>query len=212
MIVRPGEWWAIGEHRFLCGDLTTPHGEDVLTVAGQVDAVYTDPPWGKGEARRFRTLSGVDGGQAKPVDWPAFAGRMVELWAHCVGDVWVAMSPLSPVLDQVREHGGSLVGQWAANFQGRRCDLLRLRFQRGPLTPVGNLVGVEVWGQADRVLYGLPLGATVVDWCFGLGSTPLACVQGGWRFVGSELGPTRMARTLDSVAAITGVAPVRWTV
>jgi hypothetical protein len=209
-LIQPGEWWGIGEHRFLCGDLMTSDGDAVLHEAGTVDAVYTDPPWGKGEARRFRTLSGVDGGQAAPVDWYAFSLRMAGLWSHCSGDVWVAMSPLAldPMLSAAQQQGASEIARWPAHFQGRRCDLLLLRYEDG-LPPHRQLKGVEVWGEGARVLDGLPRGSTVVDWCFGLGSAPLACVNGGWRFVGSELSPKRMATTLQRVGEVVGLAPRR---
>lgn len=46
-VTRPGDLWILGEHRLLCGDATDE--DAVRTLLGdveQVDAVWTDPPYG----------------------------------------------------------------------------------------------------------------------------------------------------------------------
>lgn len=57
--VQPGDLWAIGEHRLLCGDST--RAEDVTRVMGGKKAccVFTDPPYGVSVGAKNRLLNSV---------------------------------------------------------------------------------------------------------------------------------------------------------
>lgn len=43
--VKAGQLWAMGEHRLLCGDSTSPVDIDKLMGGAQADLIFTDPPW-----------------------------------------------------------------------------------------------------------------------------------------------------------------------
>jgi DNA modification methylase len=62
--VEPGQMWALGEHRLLCGDSTK--AEDVARVMGgeRADVCFTSPPYG--QQRDYR-----DGATEKVSDWDA---------------------------------------------------------------------------------------------------------------------------------------------
>jgi len=58
----PGQLWALGEHRLLCGDSTK--AEDVERVMGgeKADLVVTDPPYGVSYAEKNEFLNAADEG------------------------------------------------------------------------------------------------------------------------------------------------------
>ena len=60
--VRPGELWALGRHRLLCGDATDPAAVARL-LDGPADLVWTDPPYSlayTGKTRRALTIANDD--------------------------------------------------------------------------------------------------------------------------------------------------------
>ena len=44
--VRPGQLWALGEHRVACGDATDPVAIRRLVGEARIDVLWTDPPYG----------------------------------------------------------------------------------------------------------------------------------------------------------------------
>ena len=61
--VRPGELWALGRHRLLCGDATDPDAVARLLDGRPVDLVWTDPPYSlayAGKTRRALTIVNDD--------------------------------------------------------------------------------------------------------------------------------------------------------
>jgi DNA modification methylase len=63
--VKPGELWAMGEHRLLCGDAASVQDLNRLTAGRPVDLLWTDPPYGVsyvGKTKEALTLSNDDPG------------------------------------------------------------------------------------------------------------------------------------------------------
>ncbi len=61
--VRPGELWALGRHRLLCGDATDPAAVARLLGDRPADLVWTDPPYSlayTGKTRRALTIANDD--------------------------------------------------------------------------------------------------------------------------------------------------------
>src|SRR6266536_896989 len=59
--VRPGQLWAMGEHRLLCADATDPAAMDRLMGGDRACLLWTDPPYGVGyvgKTARALTISG----------------------------------------------------------------------------------------------------------------------------------------------------------
>jgi len=53
--VRPGDMFALGEHRLLCGDCTVKENVDRLMGGVKADMVFTDPPYGISYQSNMRT-------------------------------------------------------------------------------------------------------------------------------------------------------------
>jgi len=114
---KPGEVWALGEHRLLCGDATK--ADDVERVLGgrRADLVFTDPPYNvdlghhgghqRGAKRRAIANDALD-----PATWEAF----VRAWSRnllsvTAGALYVCMSSKElPLVSRVLAEEG---GHWS---------------------------------------------------------------------------------------------------
>lgn len=56
-ISRPGDVWALGRHRVMCGDSTDEASAFLLLEGQQTDMVFTDPPYGVSYADKNESLN-----------------------------------------------------------------------------------------------------------------------------------------------------------
>jgi len=90
---RPGDLWALGEHRLLCGDATKPEDVERLLGGTKASMAFTDPPYNvslgdhggqqRGSRRRRIANDSMD-----PISWEAF----VRAWSRTFSLVWMAPS------------------------------------------------------------------------------------------------------------------------
>ena len=113
----PGEVYALGPHRLLCGD-ATDEGAVATALDGKIaDMVWTDPPygialnaqaarrgssWAKGQRRAAATLD--DTIENDVADVAALASLLEAAFSACLesckaGGAWYVASPAMPVLD-----------------------------------------------------------------------------------------------------------------
>jgi DNA modification methylase len=96
--VKPGELWALGEHRLLCGDATAAQAVERLLAGGRAGMAFTDPPYNvglgdhggqqPGRSRRRLRNDSLD-----PERWQAFcAAWAANLLGSVDGAVYVCMS------------------------------------------------------------------------------------------------------------------------
>ena len=133
---KPGDLWALGDHRLLCGDATKAEDIERLLDGQRPAMAFTDPPYnvslgdhggqGRGARRRRIANDSLD-----PVSWEIF----VRAWARTLlsavdGAIYVCMSPneLPLVWRILAEEGGhwsdTLI--WAKDrFVPRRADYQR---------------------------------------------------------------------------------------
>jgi DNA modification methylase len=114
---KPGDLWALGEHRLLCGDATKP--EDVERLLGRVRAAmaFTDPPYNvslgdhggqqRGSRRRRIANDSMD-----PIAWETFVRAWARtLLANVDGALYICMSSKEmPLVSRVLAEEG---GHWS---------------------------------------------------------------------------------------------------
>ena len=134
--VKPGEIWALGEHRLLCGDATN-HGQVGKLLAGRTAAMaFTDPPYnvslgdhgGQQEGQKKRRLKNDS---LSPEAWETFCRGWVEnLVSFVAGSLYVCMSTKEwPTVSRVLEEAGA---HWSDTIIWRkdRFVLGRADYQR----------------------------------------------------------------------------------
>ena len=195
-----------------CGTVTLYCGDclEVLPTleAGSVDAVVTDPPYGIGETSRKaatrRKLARVrDYGEhnwdAEPISEDhqraiLSAGREI-VW---FGGNYYELPPASPWLVWDKLNSGdfadaelawSNVGGAVRVFRHRWNGMIRNGEERGlpRVHPTQKPIAVMTWATCFTT------GETVLDPFMGSGTTGVACVRLGRRFIGIELEPKYFA-------------------
>ncbi len=61
-VSQPGEIYALGNHRLLCGDATDAEGVSRLLGGRKIDLLFTDPPYGVSYADKNKFLNAADKG------------------------------------------------------------------------------------------------------------------------------------------------------
>ncbi|WKB54364.1 DNA modification methylase [Eleftheria terrae] len=152
-ISRPGDVWLMGKHRLVCGDATSAEVYQLLLGDGQVDMVFTDPPfnvaYGDNAMFRKRTTARPILNDALGAGFQQFLTDALSLMVpRCRGAMYIAMSSseLDALQAAFREAGGhwSTFIIWAKN----RFSLGTADYQR----------------QFEPILYGWPRGAKR-HWC-----------------------------------------------
>ena len=114
---RPGDLWALGEHRLLCGDATKPEDVERLLGGTKASMAFTDPPYNvslgdhggqqRGSRRRRIANDSMD-----PISWEAFVRAWSRTLLSCVdGALYVCMSSKElPLVSRVLAEEG---GHWS---------------------------------------------------------------------------------------------------
>jgi site-specific DNA-methyltransferase (adenine-specific)/modification methylase len=188
----------IGDCRLILGDC-----REVLPTLGKVDAVVTDPPYGIGEsAKRNRTRVacalpgdyGSDEWDSEPaapetIEWMRAHSR----WRIIFGGNYFELPPTSCVLVWDKMNTGDFADcelAWTNLPKAvRRLQWMwngMLRAERGPRVHLTQKpVGVMKW-----CIEHLPEpNRTILDPFMGSGTTGVACVKLGRRFIGIEIEP-----------------------
>lgn len=201
----------IGAHVVAVGDVQRGAVKSLLAHERTelADIVYSDPPWGEGNLRYWRTQAND---AARPV-WSDF----VEAWTSSVsgslrqdGALFVEMglrweSDFARALEAV---GRPIRHRWETQYKAGSKLLpvallysgpdLRGNFNPAPLR--GPMLPRACVSEAARALglLGLPaaLCGTVFDPCCGKGYTARAAVAAGMRFRGIEMNPKRAGETI----------------
>lgn len=191
-----------------------------------VDAVISDPPYGmRWPARSSRFTGGTqnhrgggkhpgrdsapvigDDGPFDPTPWIGF--RHVALFGS---NHFAAALPVGTTLVWIKRNDaafGTFLSDaelaWVKGGHGVYCrrDMSLYGETRSRIHPTQKPVGVMEWAM-DRAK--VPVGAVVWDPYTGSGSTGVACLRSGRRFIGHEVDPTyhaaAVARLVQEAAA-----------
>lgn len=197
----------IGPHRIMQGDIE--RGDLGRLVGGDVvDVVYSDPPWGQGNLRYWRTHAD----DATVPVWENFRARWVADVARVLsrsGAMFVEMG-----IRWADEWAAALAGagwpvraSWTTMYSGGSKLLPNRLLYAGPPLPSGFDPSALRDQYLPRACVGAALEATglvgskrspralVLDPCCGKGFTARAAVHHGLAFRGMELNPKRLAVT-----------------
>jgi DNA modification methylase len=114
---KPGDLWALGEHRLLCGDATRPEDIERVLAGKQAGMAFTDPPYNvslgdHGGQQRGARRRRIANDSMDPISWEVF----VRAWGHDLlasveGAIYVAMSSKEmPLVSRVLAEEG---GHWS---------------------------------------------------------------------------------------------------
>jgi len=111
-VTRPGDLWALGEHRLLCGDSTDASQVSRLMAKTTARMMFTDPPWnvaiGSDSNPRHRQRRGLANDDLPPEQFQAFLDAfLIAARPHVAGDVYCVLGASEwPRLDAtLRGHG-----------------------------------------------------------------------------------------------------------
>jgi len=199
----------IGVHRVAVGDVQRGAVREFMRGA-RAAIVYSDPPWGEGNLRYWRT-------HAKDTSRPSWAEFVAE-WTSAVSAALIPEGALfvemglrwaDDFAESLATNGRPVVARWVTQYKAGSKLLpvallysgptLRAEFDPTPLRgPTLPRECVREAASAMR-LDALPseFRGAVFDPCCGKGYTARAAVASGMMFRGIELDPRRAAVTVD---------------
>lgn len=188
----------VGAHRVVVGDVM--HGAVVHAMRDDLaDVVYSDPPWGEGNLRYWRTHAGDP---ARP-RWDLF----VAAWTASVARV---ARPGAPVFvemglqwadgfaDALARVGIVVTRRWTVLYRsGARLLPNALLYAGPPLRADFDPSALDAAALPRACVAEVAVAdGIVLDPCCGKGFTARAAVAAGMRFRGVELNPKRAEVTL----------------
>lgn len=197
-VIGAREVFDVGAHRVAVGDVMLGAVQSVMG-ADKAAVLYSDPPWGEGNLRYWRTHAGDN---ARPT-WQAF----VSAW--CV-DAACSLAPGGAVFVEMGERwadgfadalaavGVRVTRHWTVQYRSGGRLLPNALLYAGPRLrddfDPSALNGAAL-PRACVAEVAVP-GGIVLDPCCGKGYSARAAVAAGLRFRGVELNPTRAEVTV----------------
>lgn len=192
------------ERVYLRGDVLLLNADclEVLPLlpSGCVDAVVTDPPYGLFGHNMRRAASMMDvSWDEKPADlsWLVPMGLPSIVW----GGNYFHLPPARCVLSWDKNNAGRDFADFELAWTNldavaRRFIFRPMNMDGGKVHPTQKPVALMLW-----CLEQLPPVQVIIDPYMGSGTTAIACIQTGRKFIGCELDPAHFAtacRRLDA--------------
>ena len=177
------------------GELSIERAQVAMAGAGGADIIYSDPPWGAGNLKYWRTHNGEL--ESRP-DWAVFMATFCQVVAEHrkpsapvfieMGQRWA--DELARAMDAV---GIVEAARWTAFYGSpKRPNVL---WFSGPLVPESLILsGGDAMTMSALRSVARP-NSVVLDPCCGKGMTARCALKLGMRFRGVELNPKRAAVT-----------------
>lgn len=193
---------------FSQADLTAPEGVPTFrrVLAGRrAWLVYSDPPWDPGNEKYWRRHAKL----APPITG---FDRLMDAWVACclAADPVHVLVEMSIHADRNRWFFDAVARAGAAwrwpeqrryevRYSSQKLPNLLVHYGPTPLATDPSGLAGQPMSHAAFAGLGMPRGALVVDPCTGLGMTSRLAHIFGCHFAGTELNPTRLARTVEWV-------------
>jgi DNA modification methylase len=200
------------KRRVEIGDAVLYEGDclEIMPTLGKVDAVVTDPPYGLGEGNKKgqsrknlaapRQYAGADGWDDKPIDLQHIAAmRATSARQIIFGGNYFDLGPAPRWLVWDKENSGDFadgemawcsepgalrIFRWQWNGFIRKGEMDKVRAPVYRQHPTQKPIALMEW-----CLGFLPDAQTILDPFMGSGTTGVACVNLGRKFIGIELDP-----------------------
>lgn len=204
--VLPGPWKeprVIGPHRVNCGDILDPGTMVRLMGQEKADLIYSDPPWGEGNVRFWRTFNGQKD-ESRSFTWADFIKAFVEtVVTYAGGPVFLEMGNkwADEVSAMFAAQGFTEIQRWGITYGPQKWPSTLLLYAppgvRVPTVPGPGPTGMNGTKRSRVALepFAAP-GLTIFDPCCGMGDTARVAVKTGMHFRGNELNHFRLAETV----------------
>lgn len=202
----------IGPHRVRVGDLFDKGLGEELFGDRKFDLMYTDPPWGSGTMKWWRTKANKDAGL--PIEGVVSAEAML----HRIFELfWLYGKPGSPLLieygqrwrdDVIRigeETGAAFRALAHPVYSSKRLPMDLFLFNGSPKIDrrawVNRVNGTRGYPTVLAATEGLVRpGGLICDPMCGMGYTARLAVEHGATFIGNELNPVRAEKTIAKLS------------
>lgn len=200
LIIKPGDIFSAGPHRFACADIEKDNVCKLLNIPKKIYMVYSDPPWNQGNARMWRTISKIDGEIGRKVEWNNFVNKFcITINRSRPDHIFIEMgvrqssgftsSAINNGLPQFRD-------EWNVFYNYIHPNKLLYFSNIDGFT--GNPEGLKNEPMTKYVFDHISKqGEVVFDPCTGLGMTARMAHKFGMIFYGNELNPLRLKKTLE---------------
>lgn len=182
--------------RVIVGELN-PKNADLALGGLRADIVYSDPPWGPGNLRYWRTHNGETDAV---VNWNQFLRTFCKMVKDSIkpdAHVFVEMGVrwVDQLAEVMAEHGINELERWTCVYSAQK--LPNVLWHAGPHKLTVDPTGLGGVKMTNMVLESVAQkGALVFDPCCGKGMTARCAVRNGMRFAGVELNPKRAGVTI----------------
>lgn len=164
---------------------------DSLFYDGEkASCMYSDPPWGQGNLKYWRTMNQQSGHE---VNWIDFLNRLKFLYQkHVEGPLFLETGKRF-VNDLINVFGQPDV-QYTCVYGAKRTENILMCFGATPSIDLAYKSGVDLV-YSCLASYAESFPASVFDPCVGLGNTAKACKKIGSTLYANELNEKRMLKT-----------------
>lgn len=195
MEIKEGQLFECGPHLLGCGDLLEDHWERFYGDK-QIDLVYSDPPWGAGLAKMFRTMNGQKG---KNAEYEKLMNRWADVASSAKRGAFGEMGKgwERDLCRPMQERGWYMMVEFEVTYSGGKPCLVQFfkpQWEQDNIPPLYDLTGATLVKTAMSITSP---GQSVADPTIGLGHTLRAGHGMGLRVYGMELNPKRLQRCID---------------
>lgn len=197
----------IGKHRLQNGDVYL--GIDRLMNGEKADFCYSDPPWGSGNLKYWKTMNEKMNETAiKPecLDVEDFLDKIFQIAKkHTKGFVVIeyGLKWQDKVMYFARKNGLHFCTkvQTLYGSGSQKLPLINMFFhtegvQEIDVSSIHNLTGYEVVFRIFSLLNAKQNVTKVLDFCCGMGYTAQASIDNDLQFFGNELNTARLEKTV----------------